>query len=80
MHIPYRKIYTFHAFDPPVIIPEGELVRPAKFITPMRKNSYWHHDTDEAIPVMVKLKQVVMPFIELIKYNKTTNNSPSRFK
>ena len=34
--MPYRKIYTCHAFDPPVIIPEGELVFPDKFITPMR--------------------------------------------
>ena len=26
-----------HAFNPPVIIPEGELVCPAKFMTPMKK-------------------------------------------
>ena len=61
MHTPYRKIYTFHAFDPPVLIPEGELVFLAKFMTPTRKTSYWYHEPDEAIPVMVKLKQVVMP-------------------
>ena len=29
---------------------------------------------------MVKLKQSVMPFIELIQYNDTTNKLPSRFK
>ena len=29
---------------------------------------------------MVKLKQVVMPYIELIQDNNTTNNFPSRFK
>ena len=29
---------------------------------------------------MVKLKQVVMPFIELIKYNNKTNMLPSHFK
>ena len=45
MHIPCRK-YTFHAFNPPVIIPEGELVCPYKFMTPMRKTSYWYHDPD----------------------------------
>ena len=30
--------YTCHAFDPPVIIPEDELVCTAKFMTPARKN------------------------------------------
>ena len=29
--------YKCHAFNPPVIIPEGELVFPAKFMTPMEK-------------------------------------------
>ena len=47
--------YKFHAFDPPVIIPEGELVCPAKFMTPMRKTSYWNNKTDKATPLMVKL-------------------------
>ena len=61
-------------------IPEGELVCQAKFMTPMIKTSYWYHDPDEAIHVMVKLKQVVMPFIALIQYKNTTNNFPSRFK
>ena len=37
MHIPYKKQYICHAFDLPVIITEGELVCPAKFMTPMRK-------------------------------------------
>ena len=55
-----QEFYTCHAFNPPVIIPEGELVCPAKFMTPMRKTSYWYHDPDEAIPIMVKLKQFVM--------------------
>ena len=32
-----QKIYKCHAFDPPVIIPEGELVCPDKFMTPMKK-------------------------------------------
>ena len=61
--------YTCHAFDPPVLIPEGELVCPANFMTPMRKTSYWYHDPDESIPVMVKLKQVVMTYTELIQDN-----------
>ena len=46
----------------------------------MRKNSYRYHNPDEAIPVMVKLKQVVMPFIELIQCNNTKNKLPSIFK
>ena len=29
--------YTCHAFDPLVIIPEGELVFPENIMTPMRK-------------------------------------------
>ena len=32
-----QEIYNCHAFDPPVIIPEGELFSPAKFMTPMIK-------------------------------------------
>ena len=55
--------YTCRAFYPPVIIPEGEVFCPAKFITPMRKTSYWYHDPYEAIPVMLMLKQVVMTYI-----------------
>ena len=38
-----QEKYKFHAFDPPVIIPEGELVFPAMFMTPMIKNSHWYH-------------------------------------
>ena len=58
-----QKKYKCNAFDPPVIIPEGELVCPAKFMTPMIKTSHWYHGPNEAIPVMVKLKQVVMPLM-----------------
>ena len=50
--------YTCHAFDPPVIIPEGELVCPAEFMKPIRKTSYWYHDPDKSIPIMVKLKKL----------------------
>ena len=35
-----QEQYTCHAFNPPVIIPEGELAFPSKFMTPMRKTSY----------------------------------------
>ena len=52
--------YTYHAFYFPVLIPECELVCPAKFMTPMTKTSYWYHNPDEAIPVMVKLKTILM--------------------
>ena len=62
------------------MIPEGELVCKAKFMTPMKKNSHWYHETNEAIPVMVKLKQVVMPLIELIQENNTTDKLPLRYK
>ena len=75
-----QEKYTFHSFDPPVLIPEGELVCPAKFMTPTRKTSYCYHELDESISVMEKLIQVVMPYIYLIQGNNTTNNLPSRFK
>ena len=46
----------------------------------MKKTSHWYHETNKAIPVMVKLKQVVMPIIELIQENNTTNKLPLRYK
>ena len=39
-----QEIYKYHAFDSPFIIPEGELVFPAKFMTPMIKTSHWYHE------------------------------------
>ena len=75
-----QEQYSCHAFDNPVIITEGELVCPSKFMTSMRKKSYWYHDPYEAIPVMMDLKQIVMPYIELIQDNNTTNKLPSGFK
>ena len=75
-----QEKYKCHAFDPPVIIPEGELVCKSKFMNPMKKTSHWYHDPNEAIPVMVKLKQVVMPLIELIQENNTTNKLPFHYK
>ena len=49
-------------------------------MTPMRKTSYWYQNPDEEIPVLVKLKQVVITYIELIQYNNTKNKLPSHFK
>ena len=72
--------YICHAFNPPVIIREGELVCPAKFMNPNIKTSHWYHEPNTAIPVMVKLKKVAMPLIELIQKNNTTNKLPLRYK
>ena len=41
-----QEKYTYHAFDPTVLIPEGELVCPENLMTTMRKTSYWYHDPD----------------------------------
>ena len=68
-----QKQYTCHAFDHPVIILKSELVCPAKFMTPMIKTSYWYHEPYEAINAIVKLEQVVMPYIEFIQDDSTTN-------
>ena len=46
----------------------------------MIKHSHWYHEIDESIPVMEILKQVVMPYIDLIQDKNTTNKLPSRFK
>ena len=46
----------------------------------MRITSYWDHEPDEAITIMVKLKQVVMPYIEFIHDNRTKNKLSSCFK
>ena len=62
------------------ILPVGYMHNLSIFITPMIKTSHWYHDPNEAIPVMVKLKQVVIPLIELIKDNNTTNKLPLRYK
>ena len=49
-------------------------------MTPMKKTLHWYHEKNKAISVMVKLKQVVMPLIELIQDNNTTNRLPLRYK
>ena len=74
-----QEKYECHAFDPPVIITEGEIFCPVKFMTTMIKTYHWYHDPNEAIPVMVKLKQVVMPLIEFIQENNTPNKLPLRY-
>ena len=35
-----QEQYTYHAFDPPVIFPEGEIVCPSKFMKPTKKTYY----------------------------------------
>ena len=72
--------YICHAFNPPVIIPKSELVCPAKFMTPIIKTFHCYHEPNTSIPVMVKLKKVVMTLIEFIQDNNTTNNLPLRYK
>ena len=49
-------------------------------MTPMKKTSHWYHKTNESIPAMVNLKQVVMPLVELIQDNNTTNKLQLRYK
>ena len=75
-----QEKYKCHAINPPVIIPEGELFCPAKFMTQMKKTSRWYHDPNEAIPDMVKLKQSVIPYIGFIRDNNITNKLPLRYK
>ena len=75
-----QEKYKCHALDPAGIIPEGEQVCKAKFMTPTKKTSHLYHDTNEAIPVMLKLKEVFMPLIELIQENNTTNKLPLLYK
>ena len=54
-----QEKYKCHAFNPPVIITEGELVCPSKFMSPMIKTSHWYHEPNKAIPGMVKLKKLL---------------------
>ena len=49
-------------------------------MTPMIKYSHWYHYPREEIPFMVKLKQVVIPLIELIQDNNTLNNLLLHYK
>ena len=72
--------YKFHALDHPVIIPEGELFCPAECMTPMRKTSYWYHDRNEKIPVMVKLNKLWCLTFNWFRTTTKTNKLPSRFK
>ena len=44
------------------------------------KTSHWCHDPNDEIPGMVKLKQFVMPLIELIQEKNTANKLPLRYK
>ena len=75
-----QEIYKCHAFNPRVIIPKGELFCPAMFMTPMIKTSHWYQVPNKPIPIMVKLKQVVLPLVELIQDKNTTNKLPLCYK
>jgi hypothetical protein len=66
-----QEQYECDAFNPPVIIPTGELVCKAKFWTPLSKKSHWYHEPDEDLFVMVKVKQVVMADINMKSVNAT---------
>ena len=66
-----QEQYACHAFDPPVLIPTGELVCEAKFWTPMSTKTHWYHEPDIDLHVMVKVKQVVMGKIDLQPVNET---------
>ena len=49
-------------------------------MTTMIKTYYWYHDPDESIPIMVKLKQVGMPYTELIQEKNTKISRNHVFK
>ena len=49
-------------------------------MTTIIKTSHCYHEPNELIPVMFKLKQVVMPLIELIQEKNTKNNLPLQYK
>ena len=49
-------------------------------MAPMRKPFYWYHNTKEAIPFMLKFKNVLMLYIEFIQDNNRLHKLPSRFK
>ena len=46
----------------------------------IKNTQFDNQEPNEAIPVMVKLKQVVMPLIELIQEKNTTNKLPLLYK
>jgi hypothetical protein len=64
-----QEQYECNAFNPPVLIPTGELVCEAKFWTPMSKGTNWYHEPDDDLFVMVKVKQVVMTDIDMKSVN-----------
>ena len=51
----------------------------SQFYDSNEKTSYWYYEKGEAIPAIVKLKQVFITYIELIQENNTKNNLPSGF-
>ena len=74
-----QEKYTCHVFDPPVIIPEGEIVFPSKFMTPTRKIllvswSIWSNTFHGE----VKTSCDAFHWIDSVQ--KYKNKLPSRFK
>eukprot|EP00978_Attheya_sp_CCMP212_P034639 scaffold146167_cov65-Attheya_sp.AAC.4 len=51
--------YICYEYNPPQIVPEGIYVCKAKFLNPLGPNTFWYHDPPTALPVMVKMKQVI---------------------
>jgi hypothetical protein len=78
--IPYtlQDQYECNAFNPPVLIPQGDLVCEAKFWTPMSKGTHWYHEPDDDLFVMVKIKQVVMTDINMHAVT-ATNSLPRKW-
>ena len=68
-----QEKYKCHAFNPPVIIPEGGLFCPSKFMTLILKNLPLVSRDKRSNPCHGEVKQVFMPFLELIQENNTTN-------
>jgi hypothetical protein len=74
-----QEQFICDAFNPPIIIPPGEMVCAAKFMNPVSKDSLWYHEPPEDLNVTVKMKQVVMAQIDMEPVSNETK-LPHRFK
>ena len=74
-----QEQFIHDAFNPPIIIPPGEMVCAAKFMNPVSKDSLWYHEPPEDLNVTVKMKQVVMAQIDMEPVSNETK-LPHRFK
>jgi len=75
-----QERHLCHAFDPPNVIEEGELVCRAKFWTTTSKGSLWYYEPPNDILVMVRLKQVLMPYFEMKNPNDPSTKLPRHLK